>query len=260
MPRPFFKRWALRYALLHKWPGKWDVIEQGAPPRYFVPDLINKEGQRKFIVQDMDESGVSGLWFETERDKKPAKRKLTNRELEDYRISFQEQLPRYSLKYTGWFGLLWGQLTLAPARRRFMERLAQGWYNAWPIARRGRLEVLRFFLDRTIQKRDYKSSYVGLVADMFGNRYVAHPQEQETDTYYQLVLASLKASGDLEDNQGTYSLSSQAIKTLAAYEEEERRHRDNVRIQVALAVLTFVLMIIAAVQAYVSYWSEIHPG
>jgi hypothetical protein len=88
---------------------------------------------------------------------------------------------------------------------------------------------------------------------MFSIRFFGHPDEETTSRYYELVLDSLLKSKDLELADNTYyGLSSQGLTTLSAYEEEERRHRDNVRVQALIGVLTFATVAVAI-------WQEYHP-
>lgn len=52
--------------------------------------------------------------------------------------------------------------------------------------------------------------------------------QNELMNYYGLLLDSLKESEDLTaTQQNGYSLKPKALNTLAAFEQEERRHRDN---------------------------------
>lgn len=251
MPRPFFKRFAIWYALRRRGPDKWDVLTKWPVPDHFIVDLINADGQRKFIIRDMDEQGVSGLWFEHEQAQ-PENRALTNQHLKEYRAVFIERRKGYNFLYDGLFRFFISQLTFAPLRYRLTDKLAQVWFNRKPLARAGRLEVLRFFLKRTIKDRNYKASSVGFVADILTNRYAAHPDEKEVDNYYELMRESLAKSSDLHDNQGIYSLTPDALRTLSDYEEQERRHGDNVRVQLLVVALTLVTIVVAI-------WQEYHP-
>jgi hypothetical protein len=71
--------------------------------------------------------------------------------------------------------------------------------------------------------------------------------------YYGFVLDALKEAGDLSLNGLRYTLHSNALSTLARYEEENRRHEDAVRLQKILIFLTAALVFVGLLQAFVTY-------
>lgn len=72
----------------------------------------------------------------------------------------------------------------------------------------------------------------------------------------EFVLDSLVETSDLQANQNGYQLLAKAIATLSDFEEDERRHRDQVRNQKILAILTTALVVVGLIQALASYDSK----
>lgn len=255
MQRPYTKRAALWLALRRKPPVSNDPFDDDpARGNFFVNYLHEKDGRKRFIVRDMDTDGVSGLWFDEDRGNGQPK-KLTNEELKDFSLSFVHHYHGAPMTtYGNLFAFFWGIFTFYPLRRRWWDKVGQDEYNRKPLIRSGRLEVLTFFLHQTVKRGSYKAGTVSLMADMFSMRFFGHPDEKETSTYYELVVDSLVESKDLQAEEGGlyYSLSKQGLTTLSAYEEEERRHRDNIRVQVLIGVLTLATVGVAI-------WQEYHP-
>jgi len=115
------------------------------------------------------------------------------------------------------------------------------------------MKVLEYFFEQTLTNRTFHSSYVAIVQGLNGIRAFGHPHIDDTQRYYELVLNSLVESGDLERREIYYSLSPHALVTLSGYEVEERRHRAEIRQQRILGFLTFVLILIGLLQAYVTF-------
>jgi len=101
--------------------------------------------------------------------------------------------------------------------------------------------------------RDFGMSSISLMSLLYSNRWVFHPEKDELIRYCSFLLSSLAASGDLIERQGTFTLAGKALATISEYEEDYRRHRDQIVLQRILAFLTVALVIVGAVQAYVTW-------
>ena len=257
MPRRYLKRVALWFALRRKPPVRKDIFEDGPPnPNYFINYLRGKDGKRRFIVQDMDKDGVSGLWFE-EGKQEGEPRKLSNAELRQFMASFRQNYRGNWFEHKSPFWLLARLATFQPQRHRIWDKLAQGSFNRKPLVRADRMEVLRFFLDKTIKKPGYSVSQVSLMADMYSLRYLDHPDEKEAGEYYDLVLDSLVVSGDLIKNGAAYSFHHKALATLHVYEQEEQRQREMTYQQRLLAYLTAALVFVGLLQALITWRGQL---
>lgn len=120
------------------------------------------------------------------------------------------------------------------------------------------MKVLKYFLERSIDAGNFQTSVVGLMADFHSIRSMLHPRYGETQAYYEIVLQSLVASGDLSQNGTSYSLAHKAVATLDHFEEQEQRHNDMVKQQARIGQLTAVLILVTISQAAIAIWQEIH--
>ena len=110
------------------------------------------------------------------------------------------------------------------------------------------MTALRLILERTLANRDYQTSAVAFMTELYSDRWVFHPDKDQHISYGRLLLDSLVESGDLKKVEVSYCLSPKALLTIASYEEEERKHRDSLRQQRALSWLTFALVTVGAIQ------------
>jgi hypothetical protein len=139
------------------------------------------------------------------------------------------------------------------------QRIAQFLFNRRRLARQDRIAVLRYIFDQTVENSGYRTSNTDLPSRIYGMRFWGRDDHDFHLSYYQLVLDSLKESGDLEKVDHSYVLSPKAVATLDAHETQQERHRDNIGIQRRIALITFVLAILAAAQVYTTVWQELHP-
>ncbi|MER9105740.1 hypothetical protein NKH95_17555 [Mesorhizobium sp. M0848] len=133
------------------------------------------------------------------------------------------------------------------------DRWAQARFNRRPLVRQGRIDVLRYFVSNTIEKGGFTSDRTDLIWKLYSLRSFRHPDREATTNYYGLILQSLVQSGELDQEAGNYRLSVSGISGLIAYELEERRFKQNARLQAILAVLTGVLILVGLAQVVVSY-------
>lgn len=205
----------------------------------------------------MDHGGVSGPWFET-RDSPAEQRIIVNRDLINLKPSFLQVYGDTRFTYKTAWSLFWALATFYPARSLWWDKVLQRRYNRTELVRADRMKVLRYFLGRTIDKQDFRTSVVSLMAGLHSLRSMEHPRYQETEGYYEIVLESLVVSGDLERNGPYYSLAHKAVATLEHFDEQEERHNDMVTQQVRIRRLTHVLIAVTILQAVITIWEELH--
>ena len=79
---------------------------------------------------------------------------------------------------------------------------------------------------------------------IFSEKVWGHPHNQMYLGEFNLVLESLVASGDLQNNNLEYWLDGKALRTLSKYAEQERRHQDFENHNRAIRGLTWVLIFV----------------
>src|SRR5690606_23021606 len=142
------------------------------------------------------------------------------------------------------------------------NKLIQDVYNRKTLLRSERNELLRYLVEATVANRTASFDPLSLGIRLHTTRWFFHPQRQEHQAHLRLLMDSLVATGNLRRNDGRSSLEPQALATLAAYEQEERRHHDSLHTsrtanRISLAVIIVGALAVAA-QLFI-WWAGPRP-
>ena len=154
----------------------------------------------------------------------------------------------------------WFQITVYA--NIYVKRILQWIFNKkrlWVV--RDRTDLLDFIIQWHIRpKSDADSFYsssisksfttYSLMNELLSTKWVHHPHSIETKRRLELFLDAFVESGDLEKKDFSYTLAPRATLTLSQHQENERRHRDAMRTQWIIILLTFILAFSSAVEVY----------
>ena len=143
-----------------------------------------------------------------------------------------------------WTG--WPYLLLRTCRLR--NAIAQRLFNRRTLTARRRLEVLREVVEATVNGATSVDA-MDLMNSRYGYRWADHPEWQNHHDQLEKQLELLADAGDLQKSNSGFQPTGQALRTLEESEEADRRHTANYRVQVFLALLTFISAVMAATQA-----------
>jgi len=135
------------------------------------------------------------------------------------------------------------------------DRRAQSKFNQQPLTRRDRIELLRMFVEKTTENLNFATNTTDLLQDLHSLRSFSHPQRDTAMNYYRLIMDSFAKSGDLELVSHAYKLTDKGVATLAQYELEERRFKENIGQQRVISTLTWVLIGVGLLQAAATYFA-----
>lgn len=128
-------------------------------------------------------------------------------------------------------------------------------FNRRKLFRADRMAILKFALEKTIERYDFRIGPGDAMTLLYGPRWAGHPENESFRRYYRMVLDSFVHAGDMVEVDHAFAVRPQALTTIANYEESDRRHRDAVRLQSTLMWLTAALVIVGIVQATVTWFS-----
>lgn len=127
--------------------------------------------------------------------------------------------------------------------------IAQFFFNKRKLQSKRRIELLSFLVN-TYAESSENIRLIYLMSRLHTNRWVYHPEKETHKKYLNLYLSSFVESGELISQDAlTYKLTGKAIVTLENFEDQERKHRDNLIIQRIMVILTIALAFLATVQA-----------
>lgn len=134
---------------------------------------------------------------------------------------------------------------------RFRSRIAQWLFNRRSLAGRERLDVLREIV-AAAEESDQAVNAFHLMNRRHGLRWAHHPGWREHHRSLNRLLRGLADTGELTAVNGMdYSPTGFAYRALEDSEGTDRKHRDNFRLQLWIAMLTLAGATMAAVQANV---------
>jgi hypothetical protein len=250
------KKFAIRLAMRRPAPTEIPMarISGRLTRNYFSVYLGDSDEPRKFVVQRINNFGLSGLWFNDPAQVGNAA-SIPYDCLKQFDLVIVYYLDELEFLYTSAPGFILKQVSIAPYLSLLQERFIRFLYNKRRLFRSDRIKVLTNILEETLNDDVIGVTASGLLRDLYGHRWILHPDNENLHRYYQLLLDSLVESNDLVRQTGYYTVTPNALTTLAAYEEDDRRHRDQMRQQKVLAFLTLSLVFVGFVQAYIN-WSS----
>jgi hypothetical protein len=212
---------------------------------------LDREGHPHFIATGYENQILVGLKWDG------------NRYGDDHRIELSE-IDIYSLRITHYYGLDrviynsiysigWHYLTkhayIKIKLRRKIESGNQYFFNKRKLVTKRRMELLQFMIDDQLSRSHDGINSIKLMTKLYSIYWVSHPSGDEQERVLEFYLSSLVDSGDLKKVGMEYVVQGKAVSTIEKYEEEERRHTEQVKTQRKIALLTLILALAAIVQA-----------
>lgn len=217
----------------------------------YVAQIGGTESDWPFMAKELVDGGVTGLWWDGDSYKIPCS--IPNWQLRLDNFQFAHYIGHYDFESTSVLSFLIQELSRWRYFLIFKDKFGQFLYNQRKLVRKDRIEVLRLTLEGTVKNRRFAMHSTTLMGALYSNRWVFHPEKDEYLAYCSFLLDSLAGSGDLAKDGISYKIAPKALTTLAEYERDERKHRDQVLQQRALKWLTVALVVVGAAQVYVSY-------
>lgn len=251
----------------------WLALRKPAPERiplsdrqrtsardYFLVYLDDGEVRWRFLVRGANKFGVDGLWYEDDATQ-GVPTSIPTSNISDYRPRITQYFGEMEIAYDSYAEFVLYQIFRLPNIFRVRRRIARFFFQRRHLIREDRIRVLQLLVDETIREANEEIHGRGFVwfsapaimYRLYGPYYDLHPQFEELRRYYRVLLDSLVESGDLVNELASYRISARSMMTLANYAEDDRRHRDQVRQQGILGVLTFALVAVGAAQAILAY-------
>ena len=155
------------------------------------------------------------------------------------------------IKYSGIFDFLQGRLTLWPYIKIhfywiFIES-EQFLFNKKKLVAKQRIDLLKLMLEKKHNGVDYISS-IQLMSELHSDKWILHPNGEMQHRKIEFYLDSLADTGELRKTNLRYGLTGYAIKAIEEYEEQERKHKDNVKMQWRMFWVALLIAILTVVQ------------
>jgi len=156
------------------------------------------------------------------------------------------------VRYSGLFDFAIKRLTCWPYIKIHFARLLSDvdgyFFNKKKLITKQQLELLKFMV---AQHLDGKTTFdsINLMTGLYSIRWVEHPDRDAQQHQLEFYLESMVETGELRRINHDYQLTGHAVRAIEEYEEQERKHTENVKMQRAMLWLTLVIAAFTAVQA-----------
>jgi hypothetical protein len=171
----------------------------------------------------------------------------------DYELDITHFYGRYDLRYGSITQYFWEGIVPVNKTKILIGKGSQFLFNKKELVRSERIEVLKVILEKELDQRQYEISSVALSTLLYTEKWVFHPDKSRQLRYNDLLLRSLHESGDLEKTQYGFRLSSKSLVTIAQYEEDQKKHRENISQAKSMKWLTVALIFVGLIQASITF-------
>jgi hypothetical protein len=202
------------------------------------------------VILDLQDDKLSGLAWGGERYSEERRIALRNVHFGGFDVTHFYGLAE--IRYSGLLDFLIGRLTAWPYVKvhlwHALNRIDQFFFNKKKLITKQRMELLQFLIRRHL---DGKSEFspMSLMTDLYSMRWVEHPNADLVEQRLEFYLDSMVETGELRRVSHEYQVTGKALKGIEDYEEQERKHTENVKMQRRMLWLTLIIAALAAVQA-----------
>ncbi|MEG3768771.1 hypothetical protein [Alteromonas sp. 14N.309.X.WAT.G.H12] len=203
------------------------------------------------LVKDVLEKGFEGKFWSGEKEHTNVCIPFSL--LENEKLDITHFYGPYDLKYKSLTSYFFeGVLPIDKLKIAF-GKLDQFIFNRKGLIRSERIDTLKIILEKTIESQNFKFNEISLATMLHTQKWVFHPDKERQLSYSKLLLESLVESGELIKVDFQYKLSPKALSTISDYEDELKKHNQNLAQSKSMKWLTIVLIIVAVVQTTVTY-------
>ncbi|EAX5650150.1 hypothetical protein BBY84_08640 [Salmonella enterica] len=146
-------------------------------------------------------------------------------------------------------------ITLKTGITRQKGKLASGLNAEKETLSRDRVNLLKILVTHYINQRPSRTAsgfrQQEIIALLYGTLWYKHIKNEAYSRKLNLLLESLVISGDLKENDAVYFVQGQAITTIVAFEKEEKRikqqlkmHKNIVRFMFIMTIATLLIILV----------------
>jgi hypothetical protein len=223
--------------------------EAGAKVKCFTI-YIDKDGAPYLLVRGLSVGALSCLEWTGERFDKPVEIPLSDIASQD--VSITHFYGHGEVQYQGVFDFALGRTFYLPYLKihavRAIGSADQYFFNKKKLLTKQRIDLLRFLVQSKLDGRPI-SSPIDLMTGLYSIKWALHPDRDPQQKRLKFYLDSLVDTGELKLIDHKYQLTGEALKAIEIYEEQERKHTQNVKIQRRMFWLTVAIVLLTAAQA-----------
>lgn len=223
--------------------------EAGEAVNCFVVVSTNATGQ-SYLLQNIVGRQVAALQYDGETYSVPAV--IAIESIDSNSLSVRHFFGLDTIAYSGIRDVARGRFLRLPyaqiRMRRLWHRIAQRLFNRRKLVSKRRSDLLSEVV-HLVERGEASVGSLDIMTARYGARWVDHPAWEQLDRQIRFHLAMLADSGELERVNHRFRPTGLALKAIEEIDEQERRHKENLRVQLVLGVLALGSLAMAAAQA-----------
>lgn len=221
--------------------------DEGARVDCFVT-AVDRDGAPYLIVLQVEGDELVCIEWDGVRYQVDRKLPIASFKPSDFRITHYYGLS--TVEYTGVFDFVFGRLTAWPYVKihtvRWLSSFDQYLFNKKKLISKQRTELLKYLVEQAQAGRAQHET-LDLMTELYSIKWVLHPQRETEQRKLEFYLDSLAETGELRKINYNYVVTGFALRAIEEYEEQERKHTENVKMQwrtfwLALAVAALTLV------------------
>lgn len=205
--------------------------EEGARINCFVTS-IDKDGGPYLIALGLSANEIDCIEWDGSRYQIKRRLQLATFRLSDFQITHYYGLSE--IQYNGILAFLFNRLTVWPYIKVHVVRMLDGFgqyiFNKKKLITKQRMELLKFLVGRALDG-NAEHEPLDLMTDLYTIKWFLHPQGEQQQQKLEFYLDSLVETGELKRINYKYVVTGNALRTIEEYEEQERKHTENVKMQ-----------------------------
>ncbi len=185
-------------------------------------------------------------------------KKIPLSETNKYQLRITHYYGLCTIEYTGLIDFIIFGITKYEVLKyninKIFNKTSQFVFNKRKLVTFDRISLLRTMINYYFNNRGKSFSRIDLMNMIHSIRWIHHPDADQHKHKLQLFIDSFVETGEVKKiNDTNYIITGRAITTLSKYEEQERRHTENIKLQRRIVWLTLAIVLAGLVQAYVTY-------
>lgn len=220
---------------------------RGAAVNCFVA-AIDRGENPYLIVKSLDADQVRCIQWDGGSYSTPCSFPITEFSPKEFRITHYYGLSE--IRFTGVLDYVINCTTRWPYIRihtvRALSRFDQYLFNKKKLIAKERKSLLKTLVNEALDGHPAHGA-LDLMTALYSIKWFSHPQGTEAQQRLEFHLESLVETGELKKVDQNYVVTGHALRAIEEYEEQERKHTENVKIQrrafwvaVTVAALTVV--------------------
>ncbi len=223
--------------------------EKGARVNCFVVS-IDKGDEPYLIALGLEEDTLSCIEWDGSKYQIERQVALAGFNLSDITVTHYYGLStvRYGgvLDYLIDHTLAWPYLKIHAVS--WLSSIDQYLFNKRKLVSKQRIDLLKLLVDLAMDGK-HSHEAMDLMTALYTMKWFLHPQGEETHRRLEFFLEALVETGELRKVNHAFVVTGLALRAIEEYEEQERKHTENVKMQWRMFWLTLAIAVLTIVQA-----------